>query len=122
LKRDCLVLDYGQNIDRFGPIDIDDGGGVKLATCQNCENVFSRAIRKCPSCGWDIPIKQIDLFDKEDEEEKKRERVLHSAIASNGILLNEPRWLDVDTVSIHLHRKLGSPDSIRVTYHCGLQN
>ncbi len=121
-KADCLVLDYGQNIDRHGPIDLEEGEAVRLATCEECENVFARALRICPACGWFIPVKQVDLFEKEEEEEKQRERTLHMAVASTGFLLNEARWVGVDSVSLRLHRKLGSPDSVRVTYHCGLQN
>jgi len=120
-KEFCLVLDYGQNIDRFGPIDIDDNEGVKTIDCGKCGNVFSRAVRECPSCGWEIPKVQLDLFIKEEEEEKKRERVLHAAVASQGPLLNEPKWLEVSDVSLRLHKKEGKPDSVRVTYYCGMQ-
>ena len=36
------------------------------------------------------------------------------------MLLNEPKWLNVDAVTLRLHRKAGKPDSVRVEYHCGL--
>lgn len=120
-KEFTLVLDYGQNIDRFGPIDLEEEEGVRTADCGGCGNVFSRAVRKCPSCGWEIPKKQLDLFQKEEEEEKTRQRQIHAAVASQGALLNEPRWLEVSSVALHLHKKVGSPDSVRVTYYCGMQ-
>jgi DNA repair protein RadD len=115
-KQDCLVLDYGDNIMRHGPIDLDDSGDIKLATCGNCENVFSRAVKKCPSCGTEIPPVQREMFAAEAEREKK----MHEAKAHAGMLLNKPRWMDVSAVTLRLHRKAGKADSVRVELHCGL--
>jgi len=115
-KTFCLILDYGDNINRHGPIDLDDSGDVKLATCGECSNVFSRAVKCCPSCGWEIPPVQREMFAAEEE----RERKMHEAKANAGMLLNKPRWLDVDGVTLRLHRKAGKADSVRVEYHCGM--
>jgi DNA repair protein RadD len=115
-KSECLVLDYGDNISRHGPIDIDDGDDVKLAKCGNCENVFSRAVKACPACGTEIPPAQREAF----EAEEKRERTLHDGKAQSGMILAKPRWLDVIGVTLRLHRKAGKPDSVRVEYFCGL--
>ena len=115
-KADCLVLDYGDNIMRHGPIDLDDSGDIKLATCGKCENVFSRAVKCCPCCGWIIPPIQREMFEREEEAERK----MHEAKAAAGMLLNEPRWMTVSAVTLRLHRKAGKPDSVRVEYHCGL--
>jgi DNA repair protein RadD len=114
-----LVLDYGQNIDRHGPIDLEEGEEVRLATCGKCANEFSRAVKACPSGGEPIPLKQADLF-RQETEQRERVREMHTAVASVGVLLNEPRTLSVDRVSVRLHSKAGSPDSLRVTYHCGI--
>ncbi len=115
-KQDCLVLDYGDNIMKHGPIDIDEGEQVKLAKCGQCENVFSRAVKKCPSCGWEIPPVQREIFEAEEE----RERQMHAAKAHAGMLLAKPRWMPVNGVSLRLHRKAGKPDSVRVEYMCGM--
>ena len=115
-KQDCLVLDYGDNIMKHGPIDIDEGEQVKLAKCGQCENMFSRAVKKCPSCGWEIPPVQREIFEAEDE----RERQMHAAKAHAGMLLAKPRWMPVNGVSLRLHRKAGKPDSVRVEYMCGM--
>ncbi len=115
-KSECLVLDYGDNINRHGPIDIDDGDDVKLAKCGNCENVFSRAVKACPACGTEIPPAQREAFEAEEE----RERTLNHSKAQSGMILAEPRWLDVSGVTLRLHRKAGKPDSVRVEYLCGL--
>ena len=115
-KANCLILDYGDNIMRHGPIDLPEDSKVKLATCAECSNVFSRAIKCCPSCGWEIPPVQREMFAADAE----RERKMHDAKAAAGMLLNKPRWLDVSAVTLRLHRKAGKADSVRVEYHCGL--
>ena len=115
-KEDCLVLDYAHCIDAHGPIDCVDEGDVAIAVCQQCGDAFSRAIRICPNCGWEIPKKVIEAIEREE-----RERKMHEAEASKrNILGSEPEMLDVDDVSVHRHRKIGKPDSIRVQYRCGM--
>tara|TARA_B100000749_G_scaffold280793_1_gene278850 strand:+ start:23241 stop:24854 length:1614 start_codon:yes stop_codon:yes gene_type:complete len=115
-KKDCLILDYGDNITRHGPIDYNDSGEVKLATCDECSNVFSRVIKVCPSCGWEIPSRQIQMFEAEGE----REKIMHAAKSKSGMLLNEPKWAAVDGVRLRLHKKAGKPDSVLIEFHCGM--
>ena len=115
-KSDCLVLDYAHCIDEHGPIDCIDAGEVKLAECQACGDVFSRAIRVCPHCGWEIPKVEVERAEAEEREKK-----MHEAEASRrSILGSQPEHLDVAAVIVERHRKAGSPDSIRVQYRCGL--
>ena len=43
--------------------------------------------------------------------------------AFDGAVLSDQRKIqrvDVDRVSFKIHKKIGKPDSIKVTYHCGL--
>ena len=64
-KTDCLILDYGGNIDRHGPIDAIDGGVIRLAKCRECNEMFSRALGACPSCDWVIPKMEMDNLEKQ---------------------------------------------------------
>jgi len=115
-KKDCLVLDFGGCIEQHGPIDLLGGEAVVMATCGNCRESFSRAVRVCPQCGWEIPRQEIDRLEGEE-----RERRLHDRKASDrSILSTQPRICQVDAVHVNRHKKLGSPDSIRVQYRCGL--
>lgn len=115
-KDNCLALDFAHCIDEHGPIDCINEGNVRLADCRQCGDVFSRAVRKCPNCGWVIPKEEIEKIEAEEREKK-----LHEAKASNrSILSGEPEELIVDAVTIHRHVKAGKPDSLRVEYRCGL--
>lgn len=117
-KADCLVLDFAGCIAEHGPIDQIDAGFVKLAKCQKCGDSFSRAIRTCPHCGWEIPPQEVERL--ESEEAAERERRLHAAKVKDDPVISEPIWMDVHEVSVHLHRKLDAPDSLRVQYRCGI--
>ena len=115
-KQDCLILDYAHCIDEHGPIDCIDAGGIALVTCRECENVFSRQVRICPHCGWEIPKQEV-----EEMEEADRKRRLHEIQASNrDILSGTPEEVPVDRVNVHRHVKAGMPDSLRVEYQYGL--
>lgn len=115
-KTDCIVLDYAKCILEHGPINCIDSGKVKMTKCANCGDDFSRVIGVCPNCGWEIPKQQIE---REDAEE--RERKMHEIRHSNlSIISGEPETIEVDAVTVHRHRKLGKPDSLRVQYRCGL--
>lgn len=115
-KSECIVLDYAHCIDEHGPIDCLNAGEVKLIECGNCGDTFSRAIGECPNCGWVIPKKEVERHEAEE-----RERKMHEDEASRrAILGSEPETVDVDAVSVHLHKKAGKPDSLRVMYRSGL--
>ena len=115
-KEFCLISDYANCIAEHGPIDCEDMEEVRLIECVECENTFSRAVRVCPFCGWEIPKLEV-----EREAAEIREKKMHDVRAANlSILGSQPELIDVDSVSVHRHVKKGSPDSIKVQYRCGL--
>ena len=115
-KSDCLVLDYGGNVERHGPIDritvdhVKAGQGTgepPVKECPACFELILAGLRVCPACYHEFP-----------EKEK------HDAIASEAALLAnqiEPQWLDVDEVLYSVHDKFGKPPSLQVTYRCGIE-
>ena len=116
-KEDCLILDYARCIETHGPIDCLEAGRVRVEVCQKCREVFSRGVRVCPHCGWEIPKQVI-----EEREAAERERQMHEARAAElAILGTEPETLEVDDVAVTRHVKEGSPDSLCVMYRCGIR-
>ncbi len=115
-KHDCLILDFAHCIETHGPIDLLSGEPVALAICSLCRESFSRAIRTCPQCGWEIPKQEIERLDRVE-----CERRMHGVKASDrSILASEPEVVNVDSIQVARHCKPGSPDSIRVQYRSGM--
>jgi len=66
-KENCLLLDFGNNIQRHGPIDdiyipersIGRGKGqAPVKECENCHSMVHLSVRKCPDCGNEFPISE----------------------------------------------------------------
>lgn len=116
-KEDCLVLDFGGNALRHGPVNAiqiidrsasDGEDEAPAKECPECASVIHAALRECPDCGFLFPEPEVK----------------HRAKAAEEDVLAQPEIveLDVDQVSYMRHRgKGGKPDSLRVTYLCGLK-
>jgi DNA repair protein RadD len=120
-KTNCLVLDYGGNILRHGPVDAiqvrekktndNNGGDAPAKECPQCLSIVHAAVMTCPDCGYKFPSS-----DKEQ----------HEANASDeGILTGEitdTQW-DVESVLYSVHTKRGAteydPRTLRVDYKVG---
>ncbi len=74
-KQDCLVLDYGGNIARHGPVDAvtvkeNRGTGLKdketpmAKECPNCAEMVHPAVMVCPACGFEFPKPTSELDDR----------------------------------------------------------
>jgi DNA repair protein RadD len=118
-KDNCLILDFGGNIDRHGPVDAlkekkekkkkDEPGVAPEKRCPECDTPAPVSARQCMGCGYEFPEGQ---------------KVVHTQAAALDILSSRqdlsPQWIDVTGVRYDRHTKVGSPDSLRVTYQCGL--
>ena len=112
-KADALVLDFGGNVLRHGPVDAlnirehtDTPGAAPVKSCPECREVVAASARVCTECGAAFP------------EPKKKEP--HGVVASDLPILNVPVDVPIDGVRYALHRKAGKPDSMRVEYRAGL--
>lgn len=116
-KGNCLVLDFGQNVERHGFIDQikpvkkpgEGGGEAPVKTCPECQALNPTAVRACIECGYEFPPPVLN----------------HGTSSYGGAMLSTQvvaEWLDVKSVSYALHKKEGKPDSVRVSYFCGLSN
>ncbi|MDD4888659.1 MAG: DEAD/DEAH box helicase [Phycisphaerae bacterium] len=112
-KQDALVLDFGGNIARHGPIDAIDYGRCKRTgaqpgeaptkTCPNCGIECYAGASEC-ECGFLFPVREPNHEDKADQ----------------GEILSKPeKWL-VEEINYarHIKRKAGpeDPPTLRVDY------
>jgi DNA repair protein RadD len=117
-KENCLVLDFGGNVLRHGPVDAvrirkpkPNGNDETLAKqCPECRSVIAAGYTVCPDCGYEFP----------------QERRRHEATASTEVIITGEATTtehDVHDVSYSVHRKRGAsedaPCSMRVEYRLG---
>ncbi len=116
-KTECLVLDYGRNIERHGPIDMikvkepgQGGGGPLAKECPECRTIVNLPVMLCPTCGYQWP-------------RKEPERKAHEATAAKAAILSGEVTVEkyhVMHTSYQVWEKRcvppGSPKTVRVTY------
>lgn len=137
-KENALILDFARLIRTHGPIDAIVAkkpgrgeaptreceacdaeipaacnacpycGHERTKTCPKCETVYPHAAEACPSCGWGAKMPRQISHDLTPEEG----RTILTTIP--------PQWMTVTGWSAMRHRKAGKPDSLKVTYRCGL--
>ena len=116
-KTECLVLDYGRNIERHGPIDMikvrehgQGGGGPLAKECPECRTIVNLSVMLCPTCGHQWP-------------RKEPERQSHEATAAKAAILSGEVTVEKFSV-MHTDYQVwekrgappGSPKTVRVTY------
>ncbi len=121
-KADCLVLDYGGNVLRHGPVDqvrVQQGGGRGVSEapakeCPGCRALIAAAYRVCPDCGHEFP---------KPEAKKHDERAANAGVLSGKVIDQE--W-EVRDVVYSVHTKKDAPDhapkTMRVDYRLGLDH
>ena len=118
-KTDCLWLDFSDTTERMGPVDAIKGRkrGPKrgdqeapFAVCDNCgAQVRPASAKECPECGAVL---------REDEVKESR-AASNAAVMLHQIAAKIVKY-DVTNVTYAIHKKDGSPDSLRVEYWAGL--
>ena len=116
-KQNCLVLDFAGNTSRLGPIndptiptEKGKGGGVApVKLCEMCDCYIHASLKHCNFCGHEFIFKTKILT------ESSNEKLLAE--------IEEPELVDfkVNYIVYNLHHKLGKPNSIKVSYYCGLR-
>lgn len=117
-KTDCLVLDFGGNVLRHGPVDQirirdrDTGTGPAPAKeCPECHRIVAAGYAKCPECGYDFPP---------PERSKHEAQATNAGILSGAVTTEQHAVHDVH-YSVHTKRGAGdeAPKSMRVDYKIG---
>ena len=119
-KTDCLVLDYGGNIQRHGPVDaiqIHSGGSgagaAPVKECPECHTVMGIGISRCSDCGHVFPI--------EESPSKLKDKA-----SRDGILSGQKTEKEYTVQEVHYrihHKKDALPDdprTLRVSYEVGV--
>jgi DNA repair protein RadD len=119
-KTDCLVLDFGGNIERHGPVDAlriknhDSGDGeAPVKKCPQCQALVLAGRSTCPDCGYEFSPRERQSHDEKASTEE---------ILSSEVEMNEH---EVIGTVYRIHRKRGTdenhPRTLRVDYYTGLQ-
>lgn len=120
-KRNCLVLDFGGNVLRHGPVDQVQvlardrvPGQAPAKKCPECQALIAAGYAACPECGHAFP---------------PPERGGHAPQASEAGILSDQcvaeRFVVRDVVySVHARRDADddAPKSLRVAYRLGLKH
>lgn len=112
-KQDCLIIDFGNNLRRHGPIDAVNFGEIKTKsdgngetpkkTCPGCGEVVTAGAKEC-SCGFIFTFVRKDHETTSDDESQ---------------ILSEPETFVVTEWLFSRHFKKGdpsAPNTLRVTY------
>lgn len=124
-KTDCLVLDFGGNVMRHGPIDMvepkaeradnsdeeDENDGPPVKECPQCMSFVLIAARTCPDCGYVFPVPELH------EAKPDVETPIIAGHSKDGGI---EKWNVVRT-TFREHHKPGKPVSLRVDYECGFR-
>ena len=110
-KRDCLVLDFAQNVYRHGPVDrvsvatkgngadVETGvkvGSVQAKPCADCNELNAVAAKVCVCCGYEFP--------------QPKPVAKHAMYADMvPILSGDVAWRSVTDVSFRKHAKWNNP-------------
>ncbi|WP_035675171.1 DEAD/DEAH box helicase [Bradyrhizobium liaoningense] len=112
-KEDCLVLDFGGNVRRHGPIDRvtikkpgKGGGEAPVKECPTCHSLIFAGLSECPDCGH--------KFERDVEKNIKQ-----TADVTPIMSTSKPDWVSVKRRTFYRHDKPGGTPSIRVEYLCG---
>lgn len=120
-KQNCLVLDFGGNVLRHGPVDAIQiekrelgGGEAPLKECPICQSMILAGYATCPHCGYTFPP---------PEKQKHEAQATEASILSTGA--NDEQY-EVHDIFYRVHKKKDAgpdaPKSMRVDYQLGLNH
>lgn len=125
-KADCLVLDFGQNVKRHGPVDairVRDRSGATPADnraavkeCPKCHEILHAGFGRCP-CGYEFPPPVREAHDS-----TATERPVISESPSEGPAREEHAVHGVEFAIHYKRQKEGAPPApptMRVDYEIG---
>ena len=120
LVSNCLVLDYGGNILRHGPLDMikvkepgsGKGGDAPAKKCPQCLALIHAGYTACPECGYVFPPKE------------NNDKMTQTA-SSAGVISGQVDYTNYEVLDVYycVHEKRGAdpdaPKTMRVDYQVG---
>lgn len=121
-KTNCLVLDYGGNILRHGPVDMirvkepgaGKGGDAPAKKCPQCLALIHAAYSACPECGYVFPPPETNNISR--------------TASSAGVLSGQVDYTDYEVQGTYyaVHEKRyadpDTPKTMRVDYQIGFND
>lgn len=142
-KENCLLLDFGGNVERHGPIDDvrpasykerdDDLQLVRICkVCRGANNIRAEFcsqcgadfLKTCRGCGCEVPLRvaktlqrcpQCNCYWNMTRDPGGVTATERAALSMYKT--HEADWFDVTEILFNVHKKPGSPNSLRVTYY-----
>ena len=118
-KKDCLILDFGQNTITHGTLDnivpVIAGNGkksekpIQAKECKKCQTLNHIRVSKCVECGNEFP--------KEERELNHNSKAYDGAMFSDDI---KPFEMFVDDVYYYKHISKNGNECLKITYLSGL--
>jgi len=119
-KQNCLVLDFGGNILRHGPIDSiraplpgrKGSGSAPAKECPRCHSILAAGYAQCPDCGFEFEIERVS---SRHEARAASEGILTGQVSEVCYPVLEVRY------GVHAKRNAppDAPRSMRVEYRIG---
>ena len=117
-KKDCLVLDFGNNIIEHGAIDkievfVNEKGEQELKKqpqkeCPNCGIILPLQSRECPECGY--------IYEREIKHNERPDYT--NNVISEYI---RPQWQPVTNIRLYRHKgRNGKRDTLKITYYSNM--
>ena len=118
-KNDCLVLDFGGNVLRHGPVDdiqvkepkSNGSGDPPAKECPDCQALIAAGYARCPECGHQFPPPQ---------RKQHAPKATDAPVLSGNITTKEYK---VQSIKYSVYTKRGAepdqPKTMRVDYQIG---
>lgn len=120
-KQNCLVLDFGGNVMRHGPVDNltikpagNGNGQAPVKECPECRSLIAAGYARCPDCGYEFPP---------PERKKHEAKATEAGILSGQVTDVEYEVHDI-SYSVHTKRDAppDAPKTMRVSYRVGFNH
>jgi len=122
-KTDCLILDFGGNMQRHGPIDEvqarpkGEGEGIMARECPQCLLLVAFSLQVCPECGFEWAVVAGESPPKHEEKPDEQGVIVAGLHPTGGF---ETRA--VTRINYRAHTKPGRPTSMCVEFETGFRS